>query len=128
MYQAKLQYWLQDNLNMENVLSHPLGPVPWSLATADGALVKTNKAKLLHALETEQFLARRPEIEYMNCIIDGNAILPAQVVLLTTFGELAEKVFDQLPKVSRVDFVTDTYRIQLKIQKGGKEEHQPYHC
>ena len=45
----------------------------------------------------------------MNCIIDGNALLHAQAALPTTFGELGEKVFDQLPKVSRVHFVTDTY-------------------
>ena len=54
------------------------------LSNFDGALVKTNKAKLLHALETEQVLARRPETEFMNCTIDGNALLHAQVALLTT--------------------------------------------
>ena len=64
----------------------------------DESIVK--EAKLLHALETDQALARRPEIQYMNCIIDGNAILQAQVALPTSFGELAEKEFDQLPKVS----------------------------
>ncbi|KAG1655497.1 hypothetical protein GQR58_024494 [Nymphon striatum] len=29
------------NLDMREILSHPLGPVPWALATADGALRKT---------------------------------------------------------------------------------------
>ena len=88
------------NLNMEKVLSHRLEPVPWSLATTDGALVKTNKAKLFHILETEKVLVRRPEFEYMNYIIDGKAVFYAQVALPTTFGELEEKVFDRLPKVS----------------------------
>ena len=33
--------------------SYPLGPVswPWVLATSDGAMIKTNKAKLMHCLE-----------------------------------------------------------------------------
>ncbi|XP_068222180.1 golgin subfamily A member 6-like protein 26 [Palaemon carinicauda] len=59
--------------------------------------------------KTEQTLARRPEIDCMNCIIDGNAILQAQVALPTSFGELAEKVFDQLPKWKQ-----DKYANKLK--------------
>ena len=31
-------------LNMKKVFSHPLGPIPWSLLTADGCQRKTNKA------------------------------------------------------------------------------------
>ena len=36
---------------MKEVLSHPLGPIPWSLATSDGKLCKTNKAVLSNNLE-----------------------------------------------------------------------------
>ncbi|XP_041373542.1 uncharacterized protein LOC121386637 [Gigantopelta aegis] len=42
-------------------------------------------------------------------VIDGSALLQAQVALLSTFGELADSIFDQLPKVQRVDFVSDSY-------------------
>ena len=41
------------NLDMKEVLSHPLGPIPWSLATSDGKLCKTNKAVLSNNLEKE---------------------------------------------------------------------------
>jgi hypothetical protein len=34
------------NLQMSQILAHPLGPLPWSLATPDGQLRKTNKAAL----------------------------------------------------------------------------------
>lgn len=34
------------NLQMEDNLSHPLGPLPWALSTPDGLLRKTNKATL----------------------------------------------------------------------------------
>ena len=41
------------NLDMKKVLSHSLGPIPWSLATSDGTLRKTNKAVLSNNLEKE---------------------------------------------------------------------------
>ena len=42
-------------------------------------------------------------------IIDGNALIQAQAGIPATFGELADVIFDQLPKTERVDFVTDRY-------------------
>lgn len=39
-------------LQMREVLSHPLGPLPWALSTADGLLRKTNKAALAKELQT----------------------------------------------------------------------------
>jgi len=41
------------NLKMEEILSHPLEPLPWALSTPDGLLRKTNKASLatfLHSI------------------------------------------------------------------------------
>ena len=39
------------HLWMNDVLSHPLGPLPWTLANADGIMRKTNKAALASELE-----------------------------------------------------------------------------
>eukprot|EP00058_Branchiostoma_floridae_P015563 XP_002601051.1 hypothetical protein BRAFLDRAFT_102389 [Branchiostoma floridae] len=39
-------------LRIKYVLTHPLGPLPWSLANADGTLRKTNKAALARELES----------------------------------------------------------------------------
>ena len=39
------------NLDMAEVLQHPLGPLPWSLANADSTVKKTNKAALARELE-----------------------------------------------------------------------------
>lgn len=36
---------------IKEVLAHPLGPLPWSLANSDGSLRKTNKAALARELE-----------------------------------------------------------------------------
>ena len=38
------------NLQMSEVLAHPLGPLPWTLANPDGTLRKTNKAPLAKEL------------------------------------------------------------------------------
>ena len=42
----------EHNVDLELTLSFPLGPVPWSLATADGMPTKTDKSKHLHFLES----------------------------------------------------------------------------
>ena len=79
---------------MEKTLCYPLGPVPWSLATSDGKPVKTDKSKLLHYLEGTSNVADRPSRQNSSS---------------ATFGELADVIFDQLPKTERVDFVTDRH-------------------
>ena len=38
-------------LKMSDVLAHPLGPLPWALASSDGSLRKNNKAALARELE-----------------------------------------------------------------------------
>ena len=62
------------NLDMREVLSHPLGPIPWSLTSADGTLRKTNKAALSNTLEKLS-----PVIEEIPrnsaCIIDGMSLV-----------------------------------------------------
>ena len=39
------------HLSMKEVLGHPLGPLPWSLANSDGSLRKTNKATIAREFE-----------------------------------------------------------------------------
>ena len=39
------------SLQMDYILSHPLGPLPWALSSADGLLRKTNKASLASLLQ-----------------------------------------------------------------------------
>ena len=47
------------NLQMSEVLAHPLGPLPWTLAKLDGTLRKTNKASLAKELQTNVRTSRR---------------------------------------------------------------------
>ena len=57
-------------LSMKEVLKHPLGPMPWSLASIDGAPRKTDKAALATKLKANA--STTDEIESPSaCIIDG---------------------------------------------------------
>ena len=41
------------NVLLKEVLTYSLGPIPWSLATADGDFVKSVKSKLLDTIEKD---------------------------------------------------------------------------
>ena len=84
--------------------------MPWALATPDGLLAKTEKAKLLHKLEDGTGYEDIMQLEDNVYIMDGNALLQALTGLPQTFGELTEKVFCSLPEAKTVHFVTDTYK------------------
>ena len=65
-----------------------LGPLPWSLATADGAPTKTAKSALLHILE-----GKAQPVEDVPAsavwILDGVAILHSMKDVPRTFSSLA---------------------------------------
>ena len=92
----------EHNVDLQLTLLFPLGPVPWSLVTAEGMPTKQTSQNL-HNLESH--------IEPSDAvhIINENAILQRLTTIPGTFEELAEPVFIQIPKAKRVDFITDTY-------------------
>lgn len=91
-------------------MPYQLAPIPWCLATGDGLPAKTDKAKMLHTLETDQAAIVNPGNDKISAyIIDGNALLHSLTSIPDNFGQLAGKVFNCLSKVNRIDFVTDTY-------------------
>ncbi|KAK3735047.1 hypothetical protein QZH41_001743 [Actinostola sp. cb2023] len=61
-------------LQMREVLCHPLGPLPWSLSTADGSLRKTTKSTLAKELQ-KNVPAADIIPEPSACIIDGIALV-----------------------------------------------------
>ena len=102
---------LEHVTDIELTMSFPLGPVPWPLATADGMPAKTDKSTLLHNLESSiEPITYRPSDGVH--IIDGIAMIQGFRSIPDTFEELAEHVFNKLPKSKRVYFVTDTYKPQ----------------
>ena len=99
-------------MDMRVVMSYPLGPLPWSLASPDGSLVKTTKSKLLHLLEEE--VVPSQETPRGAWIIDGMALLQALQGRPSTFADLALLILQvvmsrQHNSGGRVDVVFDCY-------------------
>ena len=100
-------------LDMKEVFSYPLGPVPWSLSTSEGSMRKTNKAALSQALE-KLAPAEDSLIANIVTIIDGMSIVQKIKGAHKTFGELAGTIFRKVLAESgsskRLDVIFDVYR------------------
>ena len=98
---------------LKDVLAHPLGPLPWALANADGSLRKTNKATLARELEKNVSPAEAIPTP-STCIIDGMGLVQRMNGNNKTFAQLAESVMAMVLYVGgrsgRVDVVFDVYR------------------
>ena len=78
------------NLQMQNVLKHPLGPLPASLACNNGFPHKTNKAQL--GKELEKLIQPTVEVTRPSAyLIDGMALVQKLNLDYLTFGEIADK-------------------------------------
>lgn len=101
----------QDNdISLRKMFEYPLSPIPWSIATADGGMVKTSKSLLMHELETKAIPYACPPADKCIYIMDGNALIQSCINIPDTFGELALQIFNSLPKAPEIHFVTDCYK------------------
>jgi len=110
---GRLLFLSQSNdISLQKVFKFSLSPVPWSLATGDGCLAKTNKAVLMHLLEKDNTATAGcidDTARDVVSIVDGNAMIRCITSLPATFGEFARQLFMCLPKSRTVHFVTDWY-------------------
>ena len=83
---------LNRDLDMKDVLAHPLGPIPWSLACNDGTLRKTNKAAMGKILETLTLPSENIS-ENSACVIDAMSFVQKTKGNHKTFQEVAETLF-----------------------------------
>ena len=102
-------------MDLRYLLTHELGPLPWSLALPDGSLVKTNKASLSMLLENGlECLPSLPD-QTTAVIIDAMAMLQTLVRVPDRFSELAEMVMTRIlieaGEAERIDFVGDQYPV-----------------
>ena len=88
-------------------MSYPLGPVPYSLAIADGMPAKTEKSFFCIILRLAFSASTNEQVAHGT---DGNASLNVLSPIPDNFEGVAEMVFHYLAKSSRVDFVTDTFK------------------
>lgn len=101
------------SLHMEEILSHPLGPLPWALSTPEGLLRKTNKATLATTLQKnvpveEQFPGNS------STIIDGMNLVQRVKGDQVTFRDVATTILGMALREgshsNRIDVVFDTYK------------------
>lgn len=100
-------------LQMSDVLTHPLGPLPWALASSDGSIRKTNKAILARELERN---APPAEVipEPSATIIDGMSLVQKLKGNDATFSQLAgtamSRTVHEGAKSWRIDIFFDVYK------------------
>ena len=102
-------------MDLRQLLVHELGPLPWSLALFDGALVKTDKAALPKLLEDGVECLHRMPAQTTAVIIDAMAMLQTMKKIPERFSDLAVMIFKrmlmQAGQARRVDFVGDQYPV-----------------
>ncbi|KAG1714163.1 hypothetical protein GQR58_001793 [Nymphon striatum] len=116
-------------LEMHDVLSHPLGPLPWTLANGDGTMKKTNKAVLSKHLESKVLLVE--EVPHTSAIlIDAMGLMHKLHGENRTFSELSDHVFSQMLHAGhgsdRVHVIFDVYHSDSiksaeRIQRGSAD-------
>ena len=111
-------------LKMKEVLSHPLGPLPWALASADGSLKKTSKSSLAKELQKDVPAAEiipQPSA----CIIDGMALVQRLKGDQKTFSEVADSLISMAlhegANSNRIDVVFDVY-LENSIKNAEREK------
>ena len=96
------------HLHMKDVLSHPLGPLPWALANGDG----TSKAALARELE-KLVLPAETIPEPSATIIDGMSLVQKMKANDQSFSQLADSALTQVlhegTRSQRIDVVFDVY-------------------
>ena len=80
------------NLDMREVLQHPLGPLPWALSNCDGTLKKTNKSTLERHIE-DRVSSAESIPSPSACIIDGMSLVNKTSGDNRPFGDIAESIF-----------------------------------
>ena len=111
-------------LSMKEVLAHPLGPLPWSLAAPDGSLKSTTKSALVKELQKDA-----PAVENLPsglaCIIDGMGIVQKLKGDQKTFREVADVLLTNILREGatskRIDVVFDDCR-ELSIKNAEREK------
>ena len=101
------------DLNMENVLCHPLGLLPWSMANVDGSINNTSKAALTKHLKSLVDPADNVT-EHSATITDAMALVQKMQgenrILAEQAAHILETSLDAGKGSGRIDVVFDTYK------------------
>ena len=103
-----LKSQVQENpLNLQELLTHSLVPMPLCLVTPDGFFEKTTKSSMLHFL----MKGNVEEVKYptqSKFIQDGNALFYYLIGLVPTFGGVSLQMLSQMAQKQNFIFSTDS--------------------
>ena len=100
------------SIDLQEVMSFQLTPIPSCLGTPDGFLNKTNKAMGMKLITKDMEDNTPPASEKTLLVIDGNAIYHSMTEIPDTIKGACEKVYQTIPKTSDVSFSIDMYKEQ----------------
>ena len=100
---------LNIDINLQELMTYQLTPVPYCLGTIDGFLGKTNKAKGFDYLTKDIQDCLLPNQNENLLIMDGNSIYHMMKEIPDTFKGASEKVFKMIPGSCDIVFSTDMY-------------------
>lgn len=96
-------------LDLKELMTYPLTPVPYSLATGDGYIAKTDKAKAFQLLTKDCTDMNVSQAKVTLTVYDGNATFYYMKDIPANFSQICSKVFDTIGKTGDVVFSTDQY-------------------
>jgi len=96
-------------LDLKELMTYPLTPVPFSIGTADGFLAKTDKSKSFQYLTKECEDSPVPAPESTLVVYDGNAYFYYLKEIPANFGQICGKIFGMMSTTADAVFSTDMY-------------------
>jgi len=100
-------------IDLKDLLSHELGPIPWSLATTDGSIAKTNKSVLPKLLEDGVEALNVLPDNSSTFVIDAMAFMQMLPRVPERFADLSKLVITSVVRqagdAKRIDFIADQY-------------------
>ena len=119
----------RDDISLEYVLSHPVGPVPSALFHDDGSMRKTTKSELGHKLEADvSKVTELPQHDKTSCVYIRDAMVAIQMMpgdSYSTFDSLASayqrNLLVEFDKADTVFDVFDRYDNENSVKAGERE-------
>ena len=96
-------------LDMKELMTYPLTPVPYSIGTADGFLAKTDKSKSFQYLTKECEDAPVPSAESTLVVYNGNAYFYYLKEIPANFSLICNKIVGMMSTTTDAVFSTDMY-------------------
>ena len=116
-------------IDIAELMTYSLTPVPHSLGTPDGYMAKTNKAAAVHFLTRDVNDATQPDRESKEVLFieDGNAHFHTLKDVPSTFKQISLKLLEQIGQKQNVIFSTDMYvedsiKSQERLRRGCSEK------